>query len=392
MKGGSAQTINSNTDTVVTFIDDFDPQGWITSNKFQPTIAGYYNIQVSVWWDAGSITTNQNNIQIRQNGSTQVAIQQNQILTGAGYGQEIDVIVYFNGTTDYIEVTAYTGNTTSQNINGSSSGTWITGSLILGGGAAGSSGTSGSSSDYLSTLTGAEIAITTTATATISRQHLISGTSADYTVTLPAASGNTGKFIGIRIDGSATRLFTIKGNASELIDGLNTRIMWKSEAAILYCDGTGWKKMAGVSYPMSCQMYQTSILTTLFTNNNAIKVPVTGVAVNNTGLMANTGSNRIDIKRAGLYSIKGAVSFNSMSANSPRCLTQIQVNLSGIGNSECSALSTGYPTPFFTTDYTLAAGNYIELYGLQNSGSTQGVWGNATLIATMVLATEIITW
>jgi hypothetical protein len=134
VKNGSAQTIPTTTDTVVTFIDEFDPNNWLASNKFQPTISGYYNIQVAVWWDAGSITNQQNNIQIRKNGSTQVAIQQTQIFSGAGYGQEIDIIVYFNGTTDYVEVTAYTANPTSQNINGAATGTWITASLIVGGG------------------------------------------------------------------------------------------------------------------------------------------------------------------------------------------------------------------------------------------------------------------
>jgi hypothetical protein len=250
----------------------------------------------------------------------------------------------------------------------------------------------GGASDYLSALTGAEIAIATTATATISRQHLISGTTADYIVTLPAASGNTGKFIGIRISTSATRFFTIKGNASELIDGVNTRIMWKGETAILYCDGTGWKKMAGLSIPMSCQMYQTSVNTTLFLNNTDTKVPITGIKVNNTGLMANTGSSRIDIKRTGTYSLKGAVSYNNFSVNSPRALTQLRVNASGVCNSDCSALIGSYATPFATTDLTLNLNDYVELWGLQTSGVTQGVWGNATLVATMILATEITTW
>ena len=129
VKGGSAQTIPGGVDTVVTFIDDFDPQNWLSSNKFQPTVSGYYVINAQVWWDAGSVTNNQTNIQFRKNGTTQISIHQTQILTGAGYAQELDTIEYFNGTTDYIEVTAYTGNTTSQNINGASSGTWITAAL-----------------------------------------------------------------------------------------------------------------------------------------------------------------------------------------------------------------------------------------------------------------------
>jgi hypothetical protein len=156
-KNGSAQTIPNGADTVITFVDDFDPQNWFSSNRFQPNIAGYYNLQLAVWWDAGSVTNNQSNIQFRKNGTTQIAIQQTQIVTGAGYGQEIDIIAYFNGTTDYVEATAFTGNPTSQNINSASSGTWFTAALITTGGytgatgatgAAGATGPTGASSSY----------------------------------------------------------------------------------------------------------------------------------------------------------------------------------------------------------------------------------------------------
>jgi hypothetical protein len=148
VKGGSPQTIPTatNPNTVVTFVDDFDPQNWWTPSKFQPTIAGYYNIQIAVWWDPASTTVGQNNIQLRQNGSAQIAIQQSPLITTTGYGQEIDIIAYFNGTNDYVELTAYTDNTTSQNINSASSGTWFTAALIVGSGANGTSGTSGSGS------------------------------------------------------------------------------------------------------------------------------------------------------------------------------------------------------------------------------------------------------
>ena len=147
VKGGTAQTIPNATDTVITFVDEFDPQNWWTPSKFQPTIAGYYNIQVAVWWNPASVTTGQNNIQIRKNGSVQDAIQQTPLTSADGYGQEIDIITYFNGTTDYVEVTAYTDNPTSQNINGASSGSWFTAALITNGvgpqGATGPQGVTG---------------------------------------------------------------------------------------------------------------------------------------------------------------------------------------------------------------------------------------------------------
>ncbi len=135
-KQGGAQTVTNGADAVVTFGDDFDPQGWFASNKFQPTIAGYYTLYAQVWWDAGAVTNNQNNIQFRKNGSTQLAITQDQIVTGSGYTQSLSTVAYFNGTTDYIEVTAYTGNTTSQNINSAGSGTYFTAALYAYGDAA----------------------------------------------------------------------------------------------------------------------------------------------------------------------------------------------------------------------------------------------------------------
>jgi hypothetical protein len=136
-KQGGAQTIPNGVDTVITFSDDFDPNNWLSSNKIQPTIAGYYIVNAQVWWDAGSVTDNQTNIQLKKNGTTQVAINQTQILTGVGYAQQIDSIIYFNGSTDYIEVTAFTGNPTSQNTNSAGTGTWVEASLIVGGGEGG---------------------------------------------------------------------------------------------------------------------------------------------------------------------------------------------------------------------------------------------------------------
>ena len=65
-------------------------------------------------------------------------------MTGSGYAQELNTITYFNGTTDYIELTAFTGNTTSQGINGAASGTWLEIALItVGVGSQGQQGPTG---------------------------------------------------------------------------------------------------------------------------------------------------------------------------------------------------------------------------------------------------------
>lgn len=134
VKNGSTQTVPANTDTIITFIDDFDPQGWWTPNKFQPTIAGYYTISTQIWWGAGTINNNQTNLQLRKNGSVQLAIAQTPVNNSTvGEFLSISTIAYFNGTSDYVEVSAYSSNPTSQDINGSASGTWFAAALLAAG-------------------------------------------------------------------------------------------------------------------------------------------------------------------------------------------------------------------------------------------------------------------
>jgi hypothetical protein len=126
------QTISADGDTVIQFIDDFDPQNWWNAStyKFTPTIAGYYEVTLHVWWDTPSANTNQYNSQLRKNGSG-FAIAQNPKLTWSGVSQEITRIVYMNGTTDNIDCTAYTGGSTQKVLSGS--GSWFAAALITNG-------------------------------------------------------------------------------------------------------------------------------------------------------------------------------------------------------------------------------------------------------------------
>jgi hypothetical protein len=103
-------------DVVIHFIDDIDPNNWwdATNYKFQPTITGYYLIHAAVWWSQAN-GNGQINIQIRKNGN-QLAIYQQHLNTDSGASQTISKIVYLNGSTDYITVSAYSsanGQTTN---------------------------------------------------------------------------------------------------------------------------------------------------------------------------------------------------------------------------------------------------------------------------------------
>ena len=119
------QTITNGTDTLIGFSAVSDPNSWYSgiTNRTTPTVAGTYHVDVMVNWQAGTVVNNQTNIQIRKNGNT-FALSQVGIQTNFAYTQPACGIVTMNGTTDYIDFTVFTGNTTNQVVNGTADGAW----------------------------------------------------------------------------------------------------------------------------------------------------------------------------------------------------------------------------------------------------------------------------
>jgi hypothetical protein len=97
VKRSGTQTISSATWTVVQFnSEDFDTNSNYNTGtyKFTPTVEGYYQINLSI---GGSGTTN--NAMIAKNGSF-TAMGGNQVASQAAV---TSVILYLNGSTDYVE-------------------------------------------------------------------------------------------------------------------------------------------------------------------------------------------------------------------------------------------------------------------------------------------------
>ena len=118
------QTITNGTDTLIGFSTISDPNNWYSgiTTRTTPTVAGTYHVDVMLNWNAGSVTNDQTNIQIRKNGNT-FALSQVGIHT-FGYTQNACGIVTMNGTTDYIDFTVYTANPTNQVVTGTADGAW----------------------------------------------------------------------------------------------------------------------------------------------------------------------------------------------------------------------------------------------------------------------------
>ena len=115
------QSISQNTFTKITFAtEEFDTNSNFASNRFTPTVAGYYQISANMVLVQG---TGLGIIYLYKNGSAY------KNFTGI-FGTEIyvngSILVYFNGSSDYVEMFAF-GSGTSPVIQGGSSQTWFTG-------------------------------------------------------------------------------------------------------------------------------------------------------------------------------------------------------------------------------------------------------------------------
>ena len=127
------QSISTGTATKLQFqTKEYDTNSYFdasTNYRFTPLIAGYYYISASVGWSGG--LTNETYISIYKNGSEYKRLQDIGSTTGGGIGSfSGGSLVYFNGSTDYVEIYAaqYTGG--SKNTGASSTNTWINGSLM----------------------------------------------------------------------------------------------------------------------------------------------------------------------------------------------------------------------------------------------------------------------
>lgn len=89
-------------------------------------------------------------------------------------------------------------------------------------------------------------AITSATTATINRMHLVSGTSADYDITMPAASGNTGNVVGFQVKdwSAANKQYRLDAGGTVKIAGRTRYLQLLHTNCVLFIsDGTDWQPL-----------------------------------------------------------------------------------------------------------------------------------------------------
>jgi hypothetical protein len=126
----SQSTLQALTSTTFTKLDfqteEFDTNSNFASNRFTPTVAGYYQINGSV---GVSASTGIFLSYIYKNGST---YKSGSFLpcNASGAVAGVSSIVYLNGSTDYVELYGYQSSGTSANTIASGTFTYFNGVLV----------------------------------------------------------------------------------------------------------------------------------------------------------------------------------------------------------------------------------------------------------------------
>jgi len=98
-----SQTISSATFTKVTFgVEDYDTNNNFASSTFTPTVAGYYQINLTGGF-FGSGSPTREIIALYKNGSVLLRVFDSSVLVSIASGS---ILVYMNGSSDYLDVYA----------------------------------------------------------------------------------------------------------------------------------------------------------------------------------------------------------------------------------------------------------------------------------------------
>lgn len=216
-----------------------------------------------------------------------------------------------------------------------------------------------------------ETNITGTATLTsaaFSRVHRCTGTSADYTIALPAVSGNDGRWISFIMDDAMDKVITLDGSGGETINGQTTQKLVANEAVTIEIRNGQWYAVEREVVPTTAQITRgvqaindvTQTKVQLNTQTFATVASMTDIITN----------YRIIFIRPGNYNIKG---FLSMAAAAYTTL-EIRLFYNGVwfDTGGDPALPSRAPVFNFFIP-AISAADYVELYVFQNSGAARNL-------------------
>ena len=124
---GATTSVSNNTFTKVLFsVENFDTNNNFASSTFTPTVAGYYQINANISFPVTTGTR----IALYKNGAVYVinsADGSSGVLDAQGHTA---ALIYCNGSTDYIEVYAYSNGNGTTTVSASATATQFSGAMI----------------------------------------------------------------------------------------------------------------------------------------------------------------------------------------------------------------------------------------------------------------------
>lgn len=140
--GGTSNYSGATWTKIALNAEDFDTANCFdstTNYRFTPNVAGYYQINLCLSAAQNGSSTYNNSLAIYKNGSIYKGVI-NTTITGQYYNSTWSGIIYFNGTTDYIEAYTYMntgqgqylGSTASYAGGAGANQTFMTGCLLRG--------------------------------------------------------------------------------------------------------------------------------------------------------------------------------------------------------------------------------------------------------------------
>lgn len=215
--------------------------------------------------------------------------------------------------------------------------------------------------------------------------YIVAVTSSNKTLTLPEITINDyGKMIVVEIATSTDKLITLSGYSGQLIDGINTRVMWAKEVAQLVATMNGWTKIGGKSVPMICSLGQSA--------NQVITPPARALLAYDTVTTNKCPIGMYDIspanysiicQRAGTYNYSASVEYSANFTAAGYRYCYLYVNGSFSTNGQVAFIYIPATLYAFAisppANIVLQAGDILQIYGYYTGATiaTAAVIGNS---------------
>lgn len=215
-------------------------------------------------------------------------------------------------------------------------------------------------------------AATTLTSLAYSKSHVATGTSADYTITLPTpTSGDVGRVIGFRMSPALTKVVTLDAGATRTIDSAQTRKMIAGESVTLLCVATSgmcWVTLSQYRPTLAARVYNSA-------NISVANATTTALTFNSEhwddgGLHSTSGNtDRLTAPIDGWYLIYGRVEFAANSTG----IRAISFRVGATPDIYEVEQKIACTAPDLTLVgacclVRLAAGDYVKMFAYQTSG------------------------